>query len=211
MPEKRQFYGNEALVTTTPGLNVEMGSALKEQESAHGNISFIDGMGVRTAPYLEQYTSKLRLFIHDKWSVVSAELGTQRLAFWNEWAHVKLKVDDVVAEPMFPGLVALVFPVLVTNVMVTRQILPVRFLAASAVAGLSLKYVMPRTFDNVQHKLYEWEHENFPEAVKQQNQWLEQAGNYKEQADEWTVKAKKDLQALVHRARKTVIDLLSDD
>ena len=80
MAPKRLFYEDDEVIITKPGFNVEISDDLKEQESSHGNISSIKGMGIRTAPVLEEYVNKTRLILHEKLSYYGAELGTQQSA-----------------------------------------------------------------------------------------------------------------------------------
>ncbi|KAF5210252.1 putative MICOS subunit [Clavispora lusitaniae] len=211
MPSKRFFYEDEELITTTPGYNTEISSELKEKESVHGNIALVDGMGVRSTPYLEKHFNKLRLLAHEKLSIASAEIGTQKSALANEWAIVKSKVNDVVVEPVVPRLMDVLFPVLVVSVFVSRRSFPVRFLSTAAVGGFTFKHNMPQTYENIKSRFLTWEYENFPEAAKQQNDKFASLDVMASDVTKYTSQAKSDLQAQIHDARKWVVSALSDE
>lgn len=208
---KRSFYEDEELVTTKPGFNAEINSELKEKESAHGNISFIDGMGVRTTPYLEQHFNALRLYVHDKLSVVGAELATQKSALNNEYNYLKSKVDEVVVDPVLPDIMNVVFPLLVTSVLVSRRSLPVRFAVSTFVAGASVKYYMPRTYEATKSKLLAWEQHNLPEVYNQQTELSATFADYIKEASKLSEQAHQDLLQQVHVARKWVQEVFDDE
>ncbi|SGZ56932.1 CIC11C00000003699 [Sungouiella intermedia] len=210
MAPKRSFYEDEELITTKPGYNSEISKELKEKESAHGNISFIEGMGVRTTPYLEKHFNNLRSYLHDKFSIAAAELGTQRTAVANEWSTFKNKVDEVILEPVIPDCVNVIFPVLITSVAVGRRSLPVRFLATSAAFGLSVKYYMPRTYGAAKSKLLLWEKENYPDLWKKQQEIGEQTRDLIAETNNLRAQLKQDLQKQIHEARLWVAKLLED-
>ena len=67
--------------------------------------------------------------------MLAAELGTQKTAFVNEWHTLQAKLDETILDPVFPGVVSFVLPILVTNVFVAKRALPLRFLASSLVVG----------------------------------------------------------------------------
>lgn len=210
MPAKRSFYGDEELITTKPGYNAEITKELQEKESSHGNISFIQGMGVRTTPYSEKHFNNLRLYAHDKWSILAAELGTQKTAVANEWSTIKNKVGEVIVDPVIPDCVNVIFPTLIASVAVGRRSLPIRFLATSAVFGVSVKYYMPRTYANTKSKLLLWEKETYPEFWKQQQEFGEQARDLVADFEKYRAQLKQDLQKQIHEARLWVAKLLED-
>ncbi|KAF8000723.1 hypothetical protein HF325_004512 [Metschnikowia pulcherrima] len=171
---RRSFYEDDELVTTKPGMNAEIQPELREKESSHGNISFVDGMGVRTTPYLERHSNALREFIRNNTRVILAELGTQQTALRNEWLNLKAKIDETILDPVFPGIVSLLFPVLATNVFVARRALP---------------YNMPLTYLAAKGKLLAWEKQNLPEFYQQRhelvtaaNVWVDDARVLRAQA-----------------------------
>lgn len=211
MGAKRSFYEDEELITTKPGYNAEISSELREKESAHGNISFIEGMGVRTTPYLEKHFNNLRLYLHDKLSVASAELGTQTTALSNEWNSFRSKLDEIILEPVIPDCVNVVFPVLVASIVVSRRSLPVRFLATSTVFGLSVKYYMPRTYNATTSKIVQWEKENYPELWQKGQEVGEATLDVLADLNKLRELLKLDLQRQVHEARVWVVKLLEDE
>lgn len=208
---RRSFYEDDELVTTKPGINAEIQPELQAKESSHGNISFVDGMGVRTTPYLEKQANAFRHFLHEKTSVLAAEIGTQKTAFVNEWHTLQSKLDETILDPVFPGVVSFVLPILVTNVFVAKRALPLRFLASSLVAGVSLKYNMPLTYVASKGKLCAWEKENFPELHKQQQELASAANLWVKDAKVLRDQAKVDLQKQVHDARLALVKAWDDE
>lgn len=206
----RSFYEDEELVITKPGFNTEINKDLKEKESAHGNISFVEGMGVRSTPYLEKYVEKLRLALHENLAVLGAELGTQKTAISNEYSNLKDKIDELIQEPVVPQLVNVVGPILLTSVVVFRRSLPTRFFATTLVGGACVKYYMPKTYGKVQNKLLVLEQENFPELKKQREQILKHIDVYKKDAERFSERTQKDLQRQVHHARKWLERVMKD-
>ncbi|KAM9939706.1 hypothetical protein OXX80_000816 [Metschnikowia pulcherrima] len=208
---RRSFYEDDELVTTKPGMNAEIQPELREKESSHGNISFVDGMGVRTTPYLERHSNALREFIRNNTRVILAELGTQQTALRNEWSNLKAKIDETILDPIFPGIVSLLFPVLATNVFVARRALPVRFLASSVVFGVSLKYNMPLTYLAAKGKLLAWEKQSLPEFYQQRHELVTAANVWVDDARVLRAQAKADLQSSIHNARLALIKAWDDE
>lgn len=211
MGGKRSFYGNDELITTQPGYNAEITKELQEKESSHGNISFVEGMGVRTTPYFEKHFNNLRLFIHSKWAVASAELGTQKTALANEWNNFKSKLDEIILEPIIPDCVNVVFPMLVASIAVSRRSLPVRFVATSAVFGLSVKYYMPRTYQATKSKILLWEKESYPDLWQKQKEVGEAVRGLAADVNKLRELLRLDLQRQVHDARVWVAKILDDE
>lgn len=211
MAGKRLFYEDEELITTTPGYNTEISKELKEKESVHGNIALVDGMGVRSTPYLEKHLNSFRLLAHDKLSIISAEFGTQKTALCNEINSLKAKVNGVVAEPVVPRIIDVLLPVLAVSVFVSKRSLPVRLVATGTVGFFTVKHNMPQTYGNLKKGFLDWEAEVFPEAVKQQNEIAATACSLTKDLQKYSSQAKSDLQVLVHEARKWVVDTLSDE
>lgn len=206
----RSFYEDEELITTTPGFNTEINAELKEKESSHGNISFVEGMGVRSTPYLEKYAEQLRLALHENLSVLSAEFGTQRTALLNEYANLQLKVDEIVKEPVVPQLVNIVGPILLTSVVVSRRSLPMRFVATSFVGGACLKYYMPATYNEMKKRLIVLEKENLPELQKKRLETIRHLQVYKKDAEKFGDRTQKDLERQIHHARKWLERVMRD-
>lgn len=211
MAGKRFFYEDEELITTTPGYNTEITQELEQKESIHGNIALVDGMGVRSTPYLEKHLNTVRLLAHDRLSIVFAELGTQKTALCNEFASLKAKVNDIVVEPVVPRIIDVLLPVLTTSVFVSKRAFPLRFVATTAVGLFTVKRNMPQTFDNLRNGFLKWEEEVLPEAVKQQNDLAASVSSLSEDLLKYTLQAQSDFQAQVHNARKWVVDVLSDE
>ncbi|KAK6463747.1 apolipo protein O-domain-containing protein [Scheffersomyces coipomensis] len=209
---KRTFYADDELVITKPGTNSEITPELQEKESAHGNISFIQGMGVRTTPYLEKYANQFRLFIHDKVSIADAELNTQVSAFNNEVASIKSQIDSVIQEPLLPSLVYILTFTLTGSILVNRRALPLRFITPIIFGTSSLAYFMPNTFHTITSKYENYEKEHFQEFNYQKNQLIfENLRTFKEEFQNSLDEANKIISSSVHDARSYITDLISDD
>lgn len=211
MGGKRLFYEDDEFVTTKPGVNAEIKPELAQKEGAHGNIRFIDGMGVRSTPFLERHANTARQFLHHHLSIIGAELATQKTALSNEWANLTKKVDEVVVDPVFPNVVSFVFPILAVNVFFARLALPTRFLIGVFTTGVSLEVNMPRTYKQISHIVLDFEKEHFPKAFEQQKETAQSFQQVLKQAETFGQQAKLDLQQLIHNARKYVIEALKDD
>lgn len=209
MAPKRLFYEDDDVIITKPGFNVEISKDLKEQESSHGNISFIKGMGVRTAPVLEEYFNKARLILHDNLTYYGAELGTQKSALANEYNSLRSEIHSSIKEPVLPNLVYILTASLTGSILVNRRALPLRFVTPVIFGGAAFNYFMPKSFNDVQQKFVKYEKENLPEAYNTQ---INVANNYQE----FRHLAKGSLNSLnqqiecsVHDARLYLTDLFS--
>lgn len=209
---KRSFYEDDQLIINKPGFNTEIQDSLKEQESSHGNISFIHGMGVRTTPYLEQYINKFRLYSHDKLAIYEAELGTQKTAFVNEMNSIFRSVESTIREPVLPGLIYILTATLTGSIMVNKRSLPVRFAAPLVFGAGATSYFMPYTFETLTDKYSKFERETFPELHQQKQELLIE--NYEKFSREFCKginQANGVLHETVHDVRTKLVDLLGDE
>lgn len=211
MVSKRSFYADDEDVITKPGFNSKITEELKEKESAHGNISFIEGMGIRTVPILEKYSNKFRLFLHDKLQLYSAELDTQKTAASNEWNTVKAQYNQVIAEPVLPSLIYILTASLTGSILVNRRSLPVRFITPLVFGGVAFNYFMPKSYNNAQNKLIGLEKSNYPDVYKQQNELIDQFNEYKKQFNQSLQQGEIELQKNIHETKGYLCDLLSDE
>lgn len=211
MVSKRSFYADDEDSITKPGFNSKITEELKEKESAHGNISFIQGMGIRTVPIFEKYSNKFRLFLHEKLQVYSAELETQKSAASNEWNMVKSEYSQVITEPVLPSLIYILTVSLTGSILVNRRSLPVRFITPLVFGGIAFNYFMPESYANAQRKLIGLEKDNYPEVYKQQNELIDQYKEYKKQFNQSLFQAETQLQKNIHEVNVYLSDLLSDD
>lgn len=208
---KRTFYEDDQLIINKPGYNTEIQDTLKEQESAHGNISFIHGMGVRTTPYLEQYVNKFRLYLHDKLAVYEAELGTQKTAFINEVNSIARSIEATIKEPVLPGLIYILTATLTGSILVNRRSLPIRFITPLVFGAGATSYFMPSTYETISDKYSKYEKEQFPEFHQQKHELL--VNNYEKFSREFNTRvheANGQLKLGVHDARKKVLSLLDE-
>ncbi|KAK6455562.1 apolipo protein O-domain-containing protein [Scheffersomyces xylosifermentans] len=209
---RRSFYEEDELVINKPGYNAEISEELKAKESAHGNISFVEGMGVRTTPFLEQYSNKLRLFLHDKLSIYGAELGTQKSAFVNEVNTISNEVVSVIHEPVLPNLIYILTASLTGSILVSRRTLPLRFVTPVLFDGVALNYYMPKTFDTLSQRYDTFEKETFPEFhQKKQELVSENYQNVKKEVNTGISEAKIALEKVVHDARVYLKDVFEEE
>lgn len=208
---QRDFYVDDELVINKPGVNTEISPELKRQEAAHGTIAFVEGMSVRTAPVLEQYANRARLFLHDKWSLYGAEFGTQKSAFLNEYHAITDDLSLAVKEPVLPNLIYILTSTLTGSILVNRRALPLRFVTPIVFAAVSTSYFMPRTYDTLSDKLTRFEKEKTPALFLAHQDALNAYHQYEETAKVQAAQARESITAAVHETRLGLIRLLSSD
>ncbi len=210
MAPKRLFYEDDDVIITKPGFNVEITDDLKEQESSHGNISFIKGMGIRTAPVLEEYVNKTRLVLHEKLSYYGAELGTQQSALCNEYRTIKNEVQSSIKEPVLPNLIYILTSSLTGSILVNKRSLPLRFITPVIFGGVAFNYFMPRSYNVVQEKFKNYEKENLPDVYRNQITFAEKCQDFKNGVFEGLDNTRNQIENSVHDARVYLVDIFSD-
>ncbi|KAK6197566.1 apolipo protein O-domain-containing protein [Scheffersomyces amazonensis] len=212
MAGKRTFYTDDELVITKPGTNVEISAELREKESAHGNISFIEGMGIRTTPYFEKYANQFRLYLHDKTSVAEAELNTQISAVNNEIQSITNEIQSFIKEPLLPNSIYILTLTLAGSILVNRRVFPLRLVTPILFGTASLSYYMPNTFKTITTRYETYEKETFPEFNTQKNQLIfDNYYKFKQEFENQLDSANATLTDSVHSARVYIKDLISDD
>lgn len=211
MAPKRSFYEDDKFVVSKPGFNAEIDPKLEEKESAHGNISFVQGMGIRTTPLLEQYTNKARLFLHEKLSYYGAEFNTQISAFQNEVHSVKQELGSIIKEPVLPNLIYVLTTTLTGSILVNRRALPLRFLTPVFFGGAAFSYYMPNSFEQARLDYNHFENENLPELSKLRQELGSLFREYKSALSGFAEDANAALQRNVHNSRVYVKSLLDDE
>lgn len=207
---KRGFYENDDLIDTKPGYNSKITEDLKQKEMSHGNISFIQGMGIRTTPYLEEYANKVRHFLHEKWSYYGAELRTQKSAALNEYNSIADNISSSIKEPVLPSLIYILTASFSGSILVNKRALPIRFITPILFGGVAFKYLMPQSFEVCSQRFFQTEKENFPELYDNQVAGLQEIDAYKKQLEDTNLSIKKQLQDTVHDARLYILELFSD-
>lgn len=205
----RSFYGDDEFVETKPGYKSEISKALKEKESLHGNISFVEGMGIRSTPYLESVVNQCKTFLLEKFSIANAELGTQVSAARNELRSLTNKAQDLIQEP--DRLLDVTIPTIVSAIMVNNRAAPLRILFPITVSAAAFRIAMPKTYEAAKNEVLEWESKNYPETFKQQQELLKSAQELAEQFCKARDQSKLDLQRSVHNARVYLTELWRDD
>lgn len=206
---KRDFYVDDELIITKPGINTEISSELKEQEGSHGNVSFIQGMSIRTTPILENYANQVRLFLHDKFSLYSAELGTQKSAIVNEYRSIANQVQLTVKEPVLPNLIYILTATLSGSILVSRRALPLRFITPVIFGGAATSYFMPNTFETISQKIQSYEKDVAPEVYQAQNDFISKIGEVRKEAEKGSDNLQGQLTETVHDVRVSLIKLIN--
>lgn len=206
----RSFYEDDANVITKPGENVEISDSLKEKESNHGNITYIQGMTIRTTPILEKYSNSLRLWLSDKLSIYTAEFDTQISSFRNEVNSINHEINSTIKEPVLPALIYIVTATLTGSILASKRSFPVRFLSPIVFGTGATAYFAPKTFDTITSKYESYEQKQFPQFNKQKHELLDEYNKFKSQSEQSITQAKMDLQNSIHDARLKIIKFVSD-
>lgn len=205
---KRSFYEDDSNVSSTPGLAEPIPADLKAKEGVHGEVSFVEGMTVRSSPYLEKYANQVRFYIHDKYTVLAAELATQRLAFRQEWNSVASFVNnDLIKDPVLPNSIYILTVTLLGSIAARNRSLPLRFLSPAVFGTGALAYYAPNTFNAAKGHLCKLERENLPEVYQQQQELKKQWDLLKLEGEKLTVQLEQDIQSGVHQTRDFIKDL----
>lgn len=202
----RSFYDNDSLVTTTPGINAKIPDKLEQQEKLH-NISFVEGMGVRTAPHLEKYFNHAREFLHETLNIWSAEINTQTSALLNEFHHLKSQVQSVVREPLLLHAHQVVLPTLLGAILVNRRGLLLRCAVPTALFAASSKYYLPETWGAISGKVANYEKETYPDLYKLQVELRQQAAEVWNESLVWAEVKKADLTEQIGQTRRRIAEL----
>ncbi|KAG7195039.1 uncharacterized protein KQ657_004152 [Scheffersomyces spartinae] len=205
---KRSFYEDDSDVISIPGLATAIPEDLKAKEGAHGEVSFVDGMTVRTSPYLEKYANEVRYYVHDKYTIIAAELATQRLALRQEWNSVTSFLNnDLIKDPLLPNSIYILTITLLGSIAARNRGLPLRFLTPAVFGTGAVAYYAPNTFNATKSHLCQLERENLPELYQQQQQLKSQWDALKDKGDRLSAQLEAELQNSVHQTRAFIKDL----
>lgn len=207
---KRDFYVDDDLVVTKPGVNTGISPELKEQEGPHGNVSFIEGMSIRTTPILEKYTSQARTWLHDKWLIYGSELSTQKSAIVNEYRSIANDVSLLVKEPVLPNLIYILTSTLTGSILVNRRSLPLRFLSPVLFGTVATSYFMPHTFETLTGKLDRYEKETVPEVYDAHQDLLKKYEQLKKDSEAGVEDLLVKLTNGVHDARVRILEYFDE-
>ncbi|CCE83510.1 Piso0_004088 [Millerozyma farinosa CBS 7064] len=209
MAGRRNFYEKDDDIIAQPGVNVEISEKLKEQESPKGHISFIDGMGIRTLPYLEKYSTKLRLFVHEKSTYYGSELSNLNSAINNEFQTFQGEVKSLIKEPILPGGIYILTAALTGSIFARNRGIVLRFFTPVVFGGCAFKYFLPSSFNSSSEKLLHYEQKKYPEVYDKQNYYKQELLKLKNQSLEAVEDSKAELMRAVHSTRTYIADLLS--
>lgn len=206
----RNFYEDDRLIETKPGENVQMSSEFKEKESAHGNISFVTGMGIRTTASLEQGFHKVRQQLNHYTSLYSAEFSTQLSSLTNEFDNIKREVTGMIKEPLLPSSIYVLTATLTGSIFSSRRTVPVRLASPIFFGGIAFRYFLPYTFKAVEDKLLASEKKHFPGVFSLQEEYAKKISDFKERAYKESQGWHQGLVSTVHRFRMVVEGIFSD-
>lgn len=205
----RSFYEDDELVITKPGYNNEISKELHSKETLN-NVSYAKGMTIRSAPYLEEQLNKIRLYTHNKLSILEAEVNTAVSATKNEIKILSDIVDDLIKEPMLPNIIYILTATLTGSILVNRRSLPLRFLSPTIFGVLAFSYFMPASYHQVQTKLAAYESETFPEFYQQQTKFIDELKSQKKLLNFNMTNLNQDLASQIHEARYKLNDFLKE-
>ncbi|RCK63582.1 MICOS subunit MIC26 [Candida viswanathii] len=201
---KRSFYEDDDYIVNKPGTTTPITPSLAQKESVHGDVTFVDGMVIRTTPLLEKYANAVRHFVHDKVSLWGAELATQQSAARNEWRIVRREVTDVIREPVLPGLIYVLTASLTGSILVRRSNVLVRFVTPLAFGIGAVWWVMPRTFEAVGRRYGELEREYAPDVYVKRVELGKDVEEFKKSVEQGVEDVKTSVLRGVHDLRKTI-------
>lgn len=202
---KRSFYEDDEYIVTKPGTNTEISPQLKEKESIHGEVSFVDGMVIRSFPILEDYTNSIRHYLYDKLSIYEAELNTLKSSFNNEFNNFKIEINEIINEPILPNLIYILTLSLSGSILVRRRNILMRFFSPLIFGGVGLWYFMPNTFNSIGKKYNQFELNYLPNDVHiKRNEINENFKILNNQIQNGIEIGQKSVVQAVHDFRKTV-------
>lgn len=207
---KRDFYVDDEVVINKPGVNTAITPELKEKEGLHGNVSFIEGMSIRTAPILEKYTGQARAWLHEKWLIYGSELSTQKSAFANEYNSIRNDISALIKEPVLPNLIYILTSTLTGSILVNRRSLPLRFLSPVVFGSVATSYFMPKTFASATGKLDRLEKDTVPEVHAAHQDLLKNYAQFKKDADAGVEELQVKLTSGVHDARIGILEYFDE-
>lgn len=205
----RAFYEDDEVVVTKPGHNEEISKDLKNKESSNGPINFVDGMGVRSTPFIESQMNKFRFFLHDKLSLIEAEFDTQVTAANNEFNFLKSKFNTVVKEPVLPNSIYILTATLTGSILANRRGLTLRTLSPLLFTIGGFKYFMPQSSRHIQNDIIEYEKENYPKFYNQQVEYMNQIKNSQQQLRDQGKQLDVQLLESIHKVRLYIQDIFS--
>ncbi|CAI5757122.1 unnamed protein product [Candida verbasci] len=207
---KRTFYEDDELILNKPGIPLEeTSSKLKQQESTHGDVEFVDGMVIRSTPILENYTSNFRKYLHDKFTIITAELGTQKSAIENEFNNLKSEYDQIVKEPILPNLIYILTISLSGSILVRNRNIGLRFITPLLFGGVTMNYTMPNTFNNLVSSYEKFEHENIPELSKQKQELAVYYQQFRKEFYNQQINLNESILSSIHDLRKFINDKIN--
>lgn len=204
----RNFYEDDEIIVTKPGYNTEISPKLEDQETVHGDVSFVDGMIIRSLPILNSQLKTIREYVNEKIIIYSSELNTQVSAATNEWNSLNSKLQASIKEPILPGLIYILTATLTGSVLSARRSLPIRFLTPTIFGITAYGYYMPKTFRQTTTKLVEWENNNVPEVYNQQSEILKELTTLGSKVEETFCTSRKIMESNIHNARVYINELL---
>lgn len=210
---KRKFYQDLEDELVVPGTNSTISKQLLQKEtpneSKNSEVSFVDGMTIRSSEVIEQNLNNLRKWTIDHLDYYFYEYQTAKSSFKNELLAISSKYHAIVVEPVLPNLIYILTGALSGSVLVNRRALPVRFFTPLVFGTTLYAYLMPQSFNNTREHLWRHEKENFPQVAQQHIQFLISLEENKQLANKKLEESNTCLISKVHSARKYIMDILN--
>lgn len=206
----RSFYENDERIVTKPGYNAEISDELKDKEGFHGIVGFVNGMEVRTFPWLEKYAHDARVVLHDYVSYYGAELATQFSSVSNELNTLSSEVQSVLKEPVLPAGILVLTAALSGSILVNRRSLPVRFVTPIVFGGFAYKYFMPRSYVATADKMAAYEQLHFPDLYNKHVELSDRLRHERRNLNNQLEEARAQLQQSVHNMREFLVQVFSE-
>ncbi|CAK9436184.1 uncharacterized protein LODBEIA_P07420 [Lodderomyces beijingensis] len=207
----RSFYENDTPVIPKPGTTQPISRQLEEEDSPHGQVSFVNGMIIRTTPQIETWMQAMRTSFNRNFQIWEAELATQKSAFSNELTHLQNDFDAVVTEPILPRGLYILTVALTGSIMARNSNIVVRFMAPVAFGAGALRYFMPQTFHNVGARYDAWEKANAPHVYAKRMYFIKDMKDVMTGFDDEVVKFNDSVILTVHDWRSAFKQYWDED
>lgn len=211
MAPSRNFYEDDEVSSTTPGLNEQMSKELEKKESIQlsEDVSIFNGMTIRAPEFANKYLKDARLFLYKQLVLVENELSTTKTAINNEYADLKYQYHQMVEEPLLPNLIYILTGSLTGSIIVRNRLLPIRFITPLIFGTAVFALSMPKTFDNTLTLLSQYE-QKWPELYETHRLVNALTRDYYQQSIDYKTKLDNDLVYQVGKARKYLTDLVNN-
>lgn len=210
--QKRRFY-EDLEEDVIPGTNTLLTEAQKKDilglETSLSTLNKSvtpEGMTVSLLSYLERHLQDFRKRAVGYFDHYFYEYQTAKLSAKNELEAVKAKYNNVIVEPVLPGLIYTLTAALSGLVLAGRRGFLVRFASPAVFGVAAFGYCMPQSFANVRAELWALEKKHFPQVARKHLESLIQAEKTKKSVCEGVTEAEKSLTEYVGCARRAIVE-----